>query len=67
MCSATSRIFAAEGAKVIIADVLDQDGENLAQELNGSAIFCLCNVCQVMLTLLSHFSRPQYLVVISES
>lgn len=47
MCSATSGIFAAEGAKVIIADVLDQDGENLAQELNGSAIFCLCNVCQV--------------------
>ncbi len=40
MGSATSRIFAAEGAKVIIADVLDQEGENLAQELNGSAIFC---------------------------
>jgi len=39
MGSATSRIFAAEGAKVIIADVLDEDGENLAQELKDSAIF----------------------------
>ncbi len=40
MGSATSRIFVAEGARVIIADVLDQEGENLAQELEGSAIFC---------------------------
>jgi len=40
MGSATSRIFVAEGAKVIIADVLDQEGENLARELKDSAIFC---------------------------
>lgn len=40
MGSATSRIFAAEGAKVIIADVLDEEGEKLAQELRGSTIFC---------------------------
>ncbi len=40
MGSATSRTFAAEGAKVIIADVLDDEGEKLAQELQGSTIFC---------------------------
>lgn len=40
MGCATSRIFVAEGAKVIITDVLDQEGENLAKELKGSAIFC---------------------------
>ena len=40
MGSATSRIFAEEGARVIIADVLDEEGENLAQELKDSAIFC---------------------------
>lgn len=40
MGSATSRIFAAEGARVIIADVLDEEGEKLAQELGGSALFC---------------------------
>ncbi len=40
MGRATARIFSAEGAKVIISDVLDQEGEELAQELEGSAIFC---------------------------
>jgi 3alpha(or 20beta)-hydroxysteroid dehydrogenase len=40
MGSATSRIFVAEGAKVIITDVLDQEGENLAEELKDSAVFC---------------------------
>ena len=39
MGGATSRLFAAEGAKVVIADVLDQEGAALAQELKGSAIF----------------------------
>jgi 3alpha(or 20beta)-hydroxysteroid dehydrogenase len=39
MGAATVRVFAAEGAKVVIADVLDQDGEKLAQELKDSAIF----------------------------
>ena len=39
MGAATSRLFAAEGAKVVIADVLDQDGEKLAAELAPAAIF----------------------------
>ncbi|MGH8540962.1 MAG: SDR family NAD(P)-dependent oxidoreductase [Stenotrophobium sp.] len=39
MGAATVRVFAAEGAKVVIADVLDADGEKLAQELKGQAIF----------------------------
>jgi 3alpha(or 20beta)-hydroxysteroid dehydrogenase len=39
MGAATSRLFAQEGAKVVIADVLDAEGEKLAQELKGSAIF----------------------------
>jgi len=40
MGSATSRIFAAEGAKVVITDVLDQEGEELARDLKDAAIFC---------------------------
>lgn len=39
MGGATSRLFAAEGAKVVIADVLDKEGAALAEELKGSAIF----------------------------
>lgn len=39
MGAATVRVFAAEGAKVVIADVLDADGEKLAAELQGKAIF----------------------------
>lgn len=39
MGAATVRLFAAEGAKVVIADVLDEDGQKLAQELQGKAIF----------------------------
>ena len=36
MGAATSRLFAAEGAKLVIADVLDADGEKLAKELKGA-------------------------------
>lgn len=39
MGRATSRLFAEEGAKVVIADVLDAEGEELARELTDSAIF----------------------------
>ena len=39
MGAATTRLFAAEGAKVVIADVLDQEGKQLAEELAGKAIF----------------------------
>lgn len=39
MGAATSRLFAAEGAKVVIADVLDQEGAQLAAELGAAAVF----------------------------
>jgi 3alpha(or 20beta)-hydroxysteroid dehydrogenase len=39
MGAATARVFAQEGAKVVIADVLDDDGAKLAAEIGKSAIF----------------------------
>jgi 3alpha(or 20beta)-hydroxysteroid dehydrogenase len=39
MGAATSRLFVEEGAKVVIADVLDADGGKLAQELGAAALF----------------------------
>jgi 3alpha(or 20beta)-hydroxysteroid dehydrogenase len=39
MGAATCRVFAAEGAKVVIADVLDADGDKLAKEIGGSAVY----------------------------
>lgn len=39
MGAATSKLFVQEGAKVVIADMLDQDGARLAQELGPDAIF----------------------------
>ena len=42
--AATARLFSREGAKVIIADILDEEGQNLAKELGGGAIYHHCNV-----------------------
>src|ERR1044071_9176543 len=39
MGAATSRLFAAEGAKGVIADVLDADGAKLAAEIGGPVRF----------------------------
>jgi 3alpha(or 20beta)-hydroxysteroid dehydrogenase len=39
MGAATARIFVAEAAQVVIADVLDREGEKLAQELGDGAQF----------------------------
>ncbi len=39
MGAATCRLFVAEGAKVVIADVLDEDGARLAAELGANAHF----------------------------
>jgi 3alpha(or 20beta)-hydroxysteroid dehydrogenase len=39
MGAATSRLFAAEGAKLVIADLLEEDGARLAQELGSAALF----------------------------
>ena len=44
MGAATSRMFANEGATVIIADVLTDDGEALAAELGEAARFCRLDV-----------------------
>ncbi|KAL3684544.1 hypothetical protein R1sor_002566 [Riccia sorocarpa] len=43
---ATVRLFTAEGAKVIIADIKDTDGEKLAQEVGGFEVarFIHCDV-----------------------
>jgi 3alpha(or 20beta)-hydroxysteroid dehydrogenase len=37
---ATTRLLAAEGAKVVIAVVLDADGLQLAKEIGGAALYC---------------------------
>ncbi|HET7532209.1 MAG TPA: glucose 1-dehydrogenase [Nocardioidaceae bacterium] len=37
--AATARLFAAEGAKVVIADVLTQEGEALAREIGDAACY----------------------------
>jgi NAD(P)-dependent dehydrogenase (short-subunit alcohol dehydrogenase family) len=39
MGAATARLFAAEGARVVLADVLDAEGEALARELGAVAFF----------------------------
>ncbi len=39
MGAATVRLFAREGARVVIADVLDAEGQALAAELKGSGLF----------------------------
>lgn len=44
MGAATARLFSAEGALVVIADVLDVEGERLAAELGERAIFCHLDV-----------------------
>jgi len=46
MGAATTRLFAAEGAKVAIADLLEDDGRKLAGDLGGSARFYRLDVTQ---------------------
>lgn len=40
MGAATARLFASEGARVVIADVLDAEGTALAAEIGDLALFC---------------------------
>lgn len=42
--AAAARRFVAEGAKVVIADVLEEEGKQLADELGDSAVFQLLDV-----------------------
>lgn len=46
MGAATARMFAREGAKVVIADLLDAEGQALADEIGGDARFVHFNVAQ---------------------
>jgi len=43
---ATARLFVAEGAKVVIADIQDERGEGLAKELGDDAIYQHTNVAE---------------------
>jgi 3alpha(or 20beta)-hydroxysteroid dehydrogenase len=44
MGAATARLFVAEGAKVVIGDILTEEGQALAAELGASALFCPLDV-----------------------
>lgn len=42
--AATARLFAQEGARLVIADILDEQGQNLAKELGKGVIYQHTNV-----------------------
>ncbi len=42
----TARLFAAEGAKVIVADILDERGKAVAEELGESAVYAHLDITQ---------------------
>jgi NAD(P)-dependent dehydrogenase (short-subunit alcohol dehydrogenase family) len=42
--AATARLFAREGARLVIADILDEEGQNLAKELGKAAVYHHANV-----------------------
>lgn len=44
MGAATARLFVAEGASVLLSDVVDDEGEALAQELGERAAYCHLDV-----------------------
>jgi len=46
MGAATARLFAREGATVVIADMLEADGQAIATEIGGNAIFRKHNVAE---------------------
>ncbi len=46
MGAATVRKFVAEGAKVVIADLQEDKGRQIAEELDGNAVFILTDVCR---------------------
>lgn len=68
MGAATSRLFAKEGAAVVIADILAEEGEALARELGEKALFVRLDVRnedewkQVVDAALSRFGRIDVLV-----
>ncbi|GAA1021416.1 MULTISPECIES: glucose 1-dehydrogenase [Amycolatopsis] len=66
--AAAARAFVAQGAKVVIADVLDDEGEQLAAELGESALFCHLDVSDedgwtaAVETTVAEFGPPTVLV-----
>lgn len=68
MGAATARLFVAEGARVVIADVLDEPGQALAQELGPAARYCHHDVSredswrQLLRDTLGEFGDVQVLV-----
>lgn len=44
MGEATARLFASEGAKVVVADVLEDEGKKVAADIGDAAIFCKLDV-----------------------
>ncbi|MCO5589187.1 hypothetical protein L7F22_043153 [Adiantum nelumboides] len=41
---ATCRLFASQGAKVIIADIKDEDGHRVQEQIGGPSSYCHCDV-----------------------
>lgn len=68
MGEAEARLFAAEGAKVVVADVLDDDGRNLVAELGEGARYVHLDVTdeaswqQALRTTVEAFGTPDVLV-----
>ena len=46
MGAATVRKFVAEGARVVIADVQEDKGRELAQDIGPEAVFAFADVCR---------------------
>ena len=71
MGASMARIFAKEGAKVVVADVLEEEGRRVVAEItqaNGAAIFCRLDVASeaewkaTVDTTLAEFSKLDILV-----
>ena len=66
--AAQARLFVAEGATVVIADVLDEEGARLVQELGSNALYLHLDVTQgaqweaAVRTTLERFGRLDVLV-----
>ncbi|ATY10750.1 3-oxoacyl-ACP reductase [Amycolatopsis sp. AA4] len=66
--AAAARAFVAQGAKVVIADVLDDEGKALAAELGEAAVFCHLDVSDehgwtaAVETTVAEFGPPTVLV-----
>ncbi|MCG3756263.1 MULTISPECIES: glucose 1-dehydrogenase [unclassified Amycolatopsis] len=66
--AAAARAFVAQGAKVVIADVLDDEGKALAAELGEAAVFCHLDVSDedgwtaAVETTVTEFGPPTVLV-----